>query len=582
MRIPLTSLAAIGLVAASALAQVPCYTSNLGTSLGLVDETMSGAQNLGFTFTYNGVGYTQIQVCDNGYITLGGTGGLPDFDPQATTLRSDPFARICPFWVDLEPGIPGGGDILFRAVPASGATPAHAVITWDAVWDYLGTTPHTFQLCLIDGGQVRVHYGNDLAINSDGWLVGASPGNGAAANAVSFATLPIVTAGNATLHDNGIGAFGRAGATLDWLTDGTGGYTIVQNTQCAQSTIYGTGCIGRFASFYEYFATSPSIDLSNTGFSLLNTGTSYVVVPSAAAFVAPPGTAVNLGLDDDDETSVTLSAALAYPGGSTTTLNVCSNGHISTASNGAAGSFAPDPAEFLTWANTTWAVWHDFIPTVAGPDNVWFHEAGGIAYITWLNVISYDGVAPGTTPSTLQFQFQLASGNVDVVFQSLDLVSTGYPDAAGWVVGLHAAGGTLDPGSIDLSSSLPISTYANEVAPLQVEASALPVVGTLISLDTTNIPTSAPFGAITLGLTAVNPGIDLTGIGMAGCFQYTDNLATLLFFPLGSSTVSTPFQVPNMAGVTVSAQALAYAPGAPVTTTIGALASNGVALRLGF
>ena len=573
---------ALCLAAAPAFAQIPCYTANLGTNLGLSDESMSAAQNLGFTFTYNGVGYSQIRVCSNGYITLGGTGGVSDYDPQAATLVNDPFARICPLWSDLEPGVPGGGDVFFRAVPASGSAAAHAVITWDGVWDYGGTTPHTFQLCLIDGGQVRIHYGNDLALIGDAWLVGASPGNGATQNPVDFGTLPILTAGNATLHQVGNGPLGRAGATLDWLPDGTGGYVVVENTQCATVTNYGRGCIAQFGSFYEHFVASPSIDLSNTGFSMLLTGSSYVVIPGAPAFVQPSAAATNLGLDDDNETTVTLSAALPVPGGSTTSLNVCSNGHISTASNGAAGSFAPNRAEFVAWANTTWACWHDFVPSINGPDNIWFEEANGIAYITWLNVVSYDGLATGVTPSTLQFQFDLASGNVSLVFQTLDTLSIGFPGAAGWIVGLHAAGSTLDPGSVDLSTDLPLSTYAIEVAPLQVDASALPLVGTLIHLDTTNIPVSAPFGAIVLGLTTVNPGFDLTGIGMARCFRYTDNLATLLFFPLGSSTVSTPFQVPNMPGVTVSVQALAYAPSAPFTTPLGALASNGMALQLGF
>lgn len=580
MRTNLAPLA-LCLLAAPAFAQIPCYTTTLGTNLGLADETMSTAQNLGFTFTYNGVGYTQIQVCDNGYITLGGSGGFADYDPLAASLVGDPLARICPLWADLEPGVPGGGDVYFRAVPASGSAAAHAVITWDGVWDYAGTTPHSFQLYLIDGGQIRIHYGSDLANIGDGWLIGASPGNGALQNTVDFATLPILTSGNATLHQVSNGPVGLAGSTLDWLSDSTGGYIVVESTQCAKVAYYGRGCIAQFASFYEHFVTSPSIDLSNTGFSMLNTGTSYVVVPTSATFVTPSATATNLGLDDDDETSVTLSAALPFPGGSTTTLNVASNGHISTASNGAAASFAPTPAEFMTWTNTTWAAWHDFIPTPTGPDNVWLEQVNGVAYITWLNVLSYDGPFAGVTPSTLQFQFDLASGHVHVLFQTLDTVSVGYPGAAGWVVGLRAANGTLDPGTVDLSTSLPITTFANEVAPLQVEASAAPVVGTLISLDTTNIPTSAPFGAIVLGLTAVNPGIDLTSIGMASCFQYTDNLATLLFFPLGSSTASTPFQVPNMPGVTVSVQALAYAPSALFTTTLGALASNGMALQIG-
>jgi hypothetical protein len=574
--------ALLGFAAASAVAQVPCSTTNLGTNLGITDETMSAAQALGFTFTYNGVSYTDVQVCDNGYVTLGASGGQANWSPSSATLTSDLFPRICPMWVDLDPGIAGNGDVYFNAVPASGSTPAYAVISWDAVVDFNSNSiPHTFQLFLIDGGQVRVHYGSDVALNSnsDSWLVGASPGNGAAANVVSFTSLPIITAGNATLHEEGSGSLSLADLTIDWLPDGVGGFIVTESTSCAGANVYGRGCIGQFASFYEHFATSPSIDLSNSAFSMINTGSSYLAIPSTTAFVTPSPTATNLQLGDDTEATINLSGPFNYAGGSTSSLTVCSNGLISTASNGNYGDFSPTPAEFLALPNTTWACWRDFVPSTT--DNVWFEEANGIAYITWLNVIGWDGNAHGTTPSTLQFQFALQSGDVNVVFQSLDQVSLGYPGAPGWVVGYHSASGVLTPESIDLSTSLPVTTYTTEVAPLELAATGVPVIGSTISLDTTNIPAGAPFGAIMLGLSSYNPGIDLTSSGLAGCFRYTDSLALILFLPAGSSTASTPFTAPNLVGLVFNAQSAVYAPSAPVTTLVGALVSNGLGLRMG-
>jgi hypothetical protein len=570
------------LAAAPAIAQVPCSTTNYGTNLGLTDETMSTAQSLGFSFTYNGTPYTDIQVCDNGYITLGVSGGQPDWDPLATTLVTDVFPRICPLWVDLEPGASGGGDVYFRAVPASGGTPAYAVITWKDVLDYGGTTPHTFQLFLVANGQVRCSYNGNLAAipASNPWLVGASPGNNAALNPVDFGTLPIATAGNATLHEEGVGALDLAGRTLDWLPDGTGGYTIANGQQCATASAYGSGCGGSYMSVYEHFTTTPSIDLSNTAFSLVFTGTTYVVVPGTAAFVAPSATATNLNLDDDDETTVSLSTALAYPGGTTTSLNICSNGHISTATNAAQFDYSPTPREFLDWPNATWAVWRDMIPTTTGPDNVWFEEVGGVAYVTWLNVVGYVGAVPGTTPTTFQLQFHLATGNVEFVFQSLDSVSVStWSGGEGWVVGFSPGGVSVDPGSTDLTTGLPVQLGTSDVAALHFAASAMPVVGTAITLDTTNIPAGSPFGAIVFGFQTYNPGLSLANIGMPGCFQYTDSMVTLLYFPFGSSSVATPFNTPNMAGLTFGTQALVYAAG---TTPLGVIASNGLVLTVGY
>jgi len=319
--------------------------------------------------------------------------------------------------------------------------------------------------------------------------------------------------------------------------------------------------------------------LSNTAFRMAFNGVGYTVSSSAAAFVAPSQTATNLGLGDDSETGITLSANLPYPGGTTNTLNVASNGHISVASNGAAGDYSPTSAEFLGWNNPTWAVWRDFICN--GADNVYFEEVGGVAYVTWLNVVGYNGASPGATPSTFQFQFDLATGNVDFVFGSLDLVSIStYAGGEGWLVGFSPAGPSIDAGNLDLSVAIPNSIVlpANNVQPLAVGTSARPIGGTLVNFQTSNLAASTAFGAILLGFT--NPSFDLGPLGMAGCTQYSDGAVTLLFLPFGQSTASTPFGVPNFPGIHLQAQAFAYDPASGLTA-LGAIASNGLDLTIG-
>jgi hypothetical protein len=66
---------------------------------------------------------------------------------------------------------------------------------------------------------------------------------------------------------------------------------------------------------------------------------------------------------------------------------------------------------------------------------------------------------------------------------------------------------------------------------------------------------------------------------MTGCTQYTDGLATLLFFSPGA-VQSTPFAVPNAIGLSIKAQAAVYCPSAGLTT-LGAIASNGLDLGIG-
>ncbi|MCB9887458.1 MAG: hypothetical protein H6838_18345 [Planctomycetes bacterium] len=358
------------------------------------------------------------------------------------------------------------------------------------------------------------------------------------------------------------------------------GYVVAGTGTVANKSLYGTGCVAQYASFYERFASTPSIDLSNTAFRMLNTGTSYIVLPGTNAFVAPSATATNLNLGDDTEATVTLSSALPYPGGSTSSLVVCSNGFISVAS-GNGTSYQPLGTALLARPHASWNVWRDFICNATG--NVWFEEIGGVAYITWNGVIGYVGTTAGTVTSTFQLQFELATGHVDFVFGSMDTVSVStWAGGEGYLVGFSPSGASLDPGSVDLSAVLPTSIVlpGNDIAPLALNASARPLVTTTINFDTTNIPAGTPFGAVLLGFTQFNPGIDLTGIGMSGCRQYNEGAATLLFLPGGNTSNSLAFTVPNYIGYQIEAQSVVYAPAAGLTQ-LGAIASNGLALFLG-
>lgn len=116
--------------------------------------------------------------------------------------------------------------------------------------------------------------------------------------------------------------------------------------------------------------------------------------------------------------------------------------------------------------------------------------------------------------------------------------------------------------------------------PLQLSTTDRPLVNSLITLQTTNITPTTPFGAIALGLIRAIPPVDLSGIGMAGCFQYHDLLATVLYLPLGASTTFTPVLVPNLVGLPIQAQAYNYDPAAALTA-LGAVSSNAMVLVCG-
>jgi hypothetical protein len=342
----------------------------------------------------------------------------------------------------------------------------------------------------------------------------------------------------------------------------------------ATNTTLGQGCGGSFSSFYEHFTTTPSIDLSNTSFQMLNTGGGYVVIPGVATYLAPSATAQNLNLTDDSEATVTLSSAFNYPGGSTTSLVVCSNGHITTASNGAAFDFTPTPAEFLGWANPTWAVWRDMIPNATG--NVKFEEVGGVAYITWDGVIGYVGTAPGTVTSTFQLQFSLTNGSVGFAFQSMDTVSIStWAGGEGWIVGYSGPGANANPGNTDISALTSITLGTADVLPLALTGTTRPVTGTNWDLSLANVPANGFVGIDVFGLS--DPGInDLFFIGAPGCGARSSLEATSAWIVSGAShtySLAIP-NVPSLVNFNLFTTSVVFQ--SPATNAFGAITANGI------
>ncbi|MCA8966076.1 MAG: hypothetical protein KDC48_14415, partial [Planctomycetes bacterium] len=361
--------------------------------------------------------------------------------------------------------------------------------------------------------------------------------------------------------------------------DGVGGYIVTSAPACAQHESYGSGCVASYRSFYELFTTTPAFDLSNTAITGLFSGNGYLMLPGTTAFVPPTIAATNLQLVDDGEGSVSLSSPLSYPGGTTSTLFVCSNGFVSIGSNGT--SYQPSAGGMLSRVSASWNVWHDFICNAS--NNVLFEEAGGVAYFTWDAVLSNHGLAAGSTPSTFQMQFELTTGNFHIVFQNMDNVSvSGYQGGDGYLVGFSPSGASADPGSVDLTTAIPATFVLDsaDMRPLSLSAAARPVLGTTANLVVADIPAGTPFGAVLLGFVGYDPGQPLAGIGMPDCFRYTDGSATVLFVaPAATATV--PFAVPSGAvwlGYQVYCQGVSYS---PPLTPLGAIASNGIQLDLG-
>src|SRR5262245_24034593 len=124
--------------------------------------------------------------------------------------------------------------------------------------------------------------------------------------------------------------------------------------------------------------------------------------------------------------------------------------------------------------------------------------------------------------------------------------------------------------------------YGSGCDGLTLGANGVPSIGNpLFALVASNVPAAVPLAFFAFGSTALNPGVDLTVIGMAGCASYT----TLDFGLLGPSvavggSASFSLPIPNdpaLSGTAIASQAASITP----ATTLGLATSNGLRLVLG-
>merc|ERR1712232_1143855 len=109
-----------------------------------------------------------------------------------------------------------------------------------------------------------------------------------------------------------------------------------------------------------------------------------------------------------------------------------------------------------------------------------------------------------------------------------------------------------DPGSVDISASLngslSVCSPTAGTPDIALDASDRPVLGTSINLITTEIPLSAVAGLTILSLNDIPGGVDLTFLGMPGCFVYQD-LDVVLNLPVFLGTAVSVLSIPSTAAL---------------------------------
>lgn len=362
---------------------------------------------------------------------------------------------------------------------------------------------------------------------------------------------------------------------------------------CASKQTYGNGCNVVSGSFYQKWTNNAAMSAALNGrkLSLLFNGVNYTLVQGSVSYIPPSAAATPLPANSSGETTVSLPGTLNYPGGSTTQLVIATDGYISPLTNlpipGANYSFMPYVPGMLNTPNPNWAVcWHNFNTTELNSGLIKTESIGNLFVVTWDNVESLPGNATAQTanPCTFQAQFDLGTGDVHYVYQSMTTIggSQSYDDT---IVGYSPGGPSPDAGPIDVTTVTALALPPAEVLPLALAASAAPVIGNSVDFVTSN-ETPNGLGIHFISVTAIPaPGINLSILGAPGCFALVDpnaavgNLISNLGAPLPSMTVTLPIPAnPALTGFQLASQSIWLDAAA---NPFGMVTSNAISMTLG-
>ena len=355
-------------------------------------------------------------------------------------------------------------------------------------------------------------------------------------------------------------------------------YTVPTNSGYFART--GSGCYDAPSSIYEVFP-SATFDLSNTGFQLAPVGTAYAVTACPSTLVAPTtppltdSSGVQLG-DDSRTLALPLGFTFPYPGGSTTSIVVTSNGNIFLNPPNSGSQTATfevfGVSGFLRGQPQLAPLWTDLDPGLtngSGSVHLVLVPTLQVAYVTWQNVQTWN--QPGSS-NTVQVAMY-STGVVEYRYGACNITGV---DA---LVGFNPGWSTHDPGPRDLSTALPFVTGDGAVPP-DLSMDARPVIGTAPNFVIRDTPAGPGFGVLLLG-NAMSP-LDLGIVGMPSCLQQVQPFVSLVFLTgPGPTTGTVPLTIPNnplLAGLQFTGQSLVLSPN---SNAAGFTVSNPICIHLG-
>ncbi|MBL9077501.1 MAG: hypothetical protein JNL08_08360 [Planctomycetes bacterium] len=431
-------------------------------------------------------------------------------------------------------------------------TPGQVKVSWTDMTRFANTTDRfSFACTLLASGVVVFEYGNTFPVMSATRFVGISIGNavGSASSPSRNLTAPGGIANSGTeglLYESfaTTGAFDLNDKTLQISPNGIGGYVAIQTCggiEPAANFAYGSGChafIGAdtddvFQLFADHASAKAALDGNALQFTRTPTG--YVVnwLPGTAAalYLAPSvGATITANLSTGVE-SFSPSAPIPVPGGVAATWTLSSEGILTAAATGNQGTDTT-PALLDTVAATGLAfyTWLSQSPTEAGSGKFKREEVGGVLYVT-AEGVEATGTPPTVAPSTYQWQINMATGDVTMLWPAMT-VSTSTGDV---LVGCTLAGtGIVTPVSQSLAAlSAAVMSPQQSLTAMTLAAAPAPVINpsTNVTFTAANLPEFVPgsgvyISTLFLSVAPLPGGFPLTGLltTVPGCNAYVATL----------------------------------------------------------
>ncbi|MEZ6037573.1 MAG: hypothetical protein R3F29_08835 [Planctomycetota bacterium] len=598
------------LLAATVSAQ--CFESDFGVPIprgantpGVGDDVLFDVQPLNLTFPMGGVAasYDSIHVQSNGVCFLTNalatsgattTGYSGTASTMVTNLRGTATQppRISAYWRDLNILASNGAGVYIN-----NTIPGKCVVTWANAVHFGQTAPvFTLQAQLFADGSVSFFYDGATQNTATTPICGVSQGAAVAdpgasdlsAGAVGTSTTLIAYETFATSN-----TFDLQTTSVTFAPNAIGGYDIA-SAPCVPASIsaYGNGCYdyqsATQAVYQQWLDAAASSVLAGQSMTFTPAAQGYTLAWGGGSYVVPSGAATTLTLADDAETDLVPSIPFPHVDGPVATLSVCSNGYVNMAPSpsGNGTTTYGSTGTFLGAAAASFRSNSDYDPSAGGAVKAEELVVGSdtILYVTWEDVERF---SDGANPERFQFQFNLTTGVVTLVWDAM--TTLGSRDL---LVGYAPVGPSLNGGSIDLATALPITTQPDaSLTAMSLAASPAPIstpsTGTTITYTTSNIPEAGPGTGLYVSTTILSfgqdaAGTDLAAIGAPGCSTYLTSNDLFLSVMFGGPTDSTLLDLPAglPAGFTFYAQSIALVipnslPGG--FNDVGLLTSNGLA-----